>query len=143
MESYQYYDKSWSLRYPVEWFVVVSEPTLVVHVEEGHAGPEAGGEERGEPANQEVDLLVTAGVGQKDVHNQNIVKVESLRLTILSRDHLLVVYDLKEHPVEHGGPAVLQQDPGELTGGRRVPRRRRERRLSVRPGDSLVMRSLS
>ena len=27
-----------------------------------------------------------------------------------------MVSDLEEHPVEHGSPGVLQQDPGQLAG---------------------------
>ena len=71
-------NESWSLGYPVERFVVVTKPTLVLHVEAGHHSPDGGGDQRGQPAHQQVDPVVVGGVVEEHIDHQDVVQVETL-----------------------------------------------------------------
>ena len=78
LKLHQNDNESWSLGYPVERLVIVAKPALVLHVQAGHDGPDGGGEEGGQPADQEVDPVVGRGVVEENVHHQDIVEVETL-----------------------------------------------------------------
>ena len=114
--------------------MIVTEPTLVLHVEDGHDGPDGGGEQRSQPAHQEVDPVVCAGIGEENIDHQDIVEVQTLNYYFinLSRQSflrnfikcicllslfsvlstLIIVYShLQKHPVKHSSSAVLQQNP--------------------------------
>ena len=58
--------------------MVVAKPALLLHVEDGHDGPDGGGEEGGQPAGQQVDPVVGGGVGEEHIDHQDIVEVQSL-----------------------------------------------------------------
>ena len=79
--------------------MVVTEPTLVLHVEAGHHGPEDGGEERGQPAHHQVDPVVVGGVVEEDIHHQDIVQVETLNKYFISL-HCSVTLEMLLSPPE-------------------------------------------
>ena len=58
--------------------MVVAKPALLLHVEAGHDGPDGGGEERGQPAGQQVDPVVRGGVGEENIDHQDVVEVKAL-----------------------------------------------------------------
>ena len=59
--------------------MVVTKPTLVFHVEDGHHGPDGGGDERRHPASHQVDPVVVGGVVEENIDHQDIVQVQSLQ----------------------------------------------------------------
>ena len=60
--------------------MVVPKPTLVVHVDEGHGGPDDRGQQRSQPADQQVYTVVGGGVVEENIDHQDVVEVESLQL---------------------------------------------------------------
>ena len=58
--------------------MVVTKPTLVLHVEPGHHGPHGGGQQGSQPAHQQVDPVVVGGIVEEDIDHQDVVEVETL-----------------------------------------------------------------
>ena len=58
--------------------MVVTEPTLVLHVEASHHSPHRGGHQRRQPADQQVDPVVVGGIVEENIHHQDVVQVKTL-----------------------------------------------------------------
>ena len=58
--------------------MVVTKPTLVLHVEAGHHSPHRGCQQRRQPADQQVDPVVVGGIVEENIHHQYVVQVETL-----------------------------------------------------------------